>query len=234
MDYRISGLSLILFLETNEYLKGITTGYGMRVNIQKPSTYPFPADEGMYIPASMETDIALKLVNITRLGGNYGDCNDGVEFRKLYNTTYTRRACQSFCQMSTVFKDCSCFDVYWEEFAFSENKNLKPCRSKTEITCLLDIERKYYAGNLTCSCVNPCSEASYRKVSSQRQWPSNEYARVLLEWVCDRDIKTCEILRNDLDKLWAVNNNFLKLNIYFEDLNFENITETAEIEVSLT
>jgi len=28
-------------------------------------------------------------------------------------------------------------------------------------------------------------------------------------------------------------NNFLKLNIYYEDLNFENITETPEIEVSV-
>lgn len=226
-----TGLSLTLFLETDEYLKGITTGYGARISIQKPNTYPFPADRGLFIPASMETDIGLKLVNITRLGGNYGTCEKGDDFMRLYNISYTRRACQAFCQITTVIKNCSCFDDYWEEFAFNRDKTLRPCRSETEVKCLLRVEQLYYDGKLTCTCNNPCSEVSYIRAISQRQWPTNEYARVLLEWVCDRDFETCENLRRDLDELWTINNNFLKLNIYYEDLNFENITETAEIEL---
>ncbi|XP_060602636.1 degenerin mec-10-like [Ruditapes philippinarum] len=179
----------------------------------------------------MESDIALKLINITRLGGNYGKCNDGVEFRALYNMSYTRRACQSFCQMSTVIKTCSCYDDYWEEFAFSNNPKLKPCRTNDENKCLARVLSQYYEGNLTCTCDNPCSEFSYTREMSQRQWPSNEYARVLLEWVCDNDIGNCRTLRDELNDLWAVNNNFLKLNIYYKDLNFEKITEEPQIEI---
>lgn len=52
----------MLFLEVNEYLKGLTTGYGARVHVHEPGTYPYPAEEGLYIPASMETDIGLRMV----------------------------------------------------------------------------------------------------------------------------------------------------------------------------
>lgn len=57
------GLTVILFLEIDEYLKGLTTGYGARVQFQKRDTYPFPKAEGVFISGAMETDIGLKYVS---------------------------------------------------------------------------------------------------------------------------------------------------------------------------
>jgi len=42
----------------------MSTGYGTRIQIHQPGTFPFPAQEGIFIPAAMETDIGLKLVFI--------------------------------------------------------------------------------------------------------------------------------------------------------------------------
>jgi len=58
----LSGLSIGLFLESTEYLKGITAGYGVRVQIHEPMSYPFPSDEGFLLAASMETSIGIKMV----------------------------------------------------------------------------------------------------------------------------------------------------------------------------
>ncbi|XP_052233187.1 amiloride-sensitive sodium channel subunit alpha-like [Dreissena polymorpha] len=85
------GLSLVLYLEAGEYLKGFTTGHGIRVQVQKRGEISFPEDEGLYTAPSFETDIALKLNSISRLGGKYGNCNDGKEFSKLYGREYSRR-----------------------------------------------------------------------------------------------------------------------------------------------
>ena len=56
------GLKLVLYMEVMEYLEGITTGYGARIQVHEPGTYPYPVHEGMHVPASMETSIGLKLV----------------------------------------------------------------------------------------------------------------------------------------------------------------------------
>ena len=67
---------MALFLEADEYLAGITSGYGLRVQIQEPNQRPFPAQEGLYVPSSFETDIGLKMV-----------C--GLERRRSFTTTTT-------------------------------------------------------------------------------------------------------------------------------------------------
>jgi hypothetical protein len=52
----------VLYLEVADYLKGLTTGHGAKIQIQEQRTYPFPTEEGLFIPASMETNIGLKMV----------------------------------------------------------------------------------------------------------------------------------------------------------------------------
>ena len=58
------GLSMVLYMENEEYLTGISHGYGARVQIHDRNTYPFPADEGLFVPSSFETHIGLKQVKM--------------------------------------------------------------------------------------------------------------------------------------------------------------------------
>lgn len=59
-----TGLSLTVFLESDEYLRGMTTGTGIHVVIHPHHTMPFPQENGLAIMAGTETNIALKLVGL--------------------------------------------------------------------------------------------------------------------------------------------------------------------------
>ncbi|XP_052254566.1 degenerin mec-10-like [Dreissena polymorpha] len=224
------GLKLVLYMEVMEYLEGITTGYGARIQVHEPGTYPYPVHEGMHVPASMETSIGLKLITVERLNGTYGDCEWGADFQAKYGVRYTRRACYSACVLEDIVSTCGCHSDDAEYYAQRLNDSLRRCRSLNETTCQAGVERRYETMASRCECPNPCNETVYDKSVSQRQWPTDDYAKVLLEGVCNMDKEKCKNLRTKLADQRALSNNFLRLNIYFEDLNFEMIKEYPEIE----
>ncbi|KAI8786498.1 amiloride-sensitive sodium channel subunit beta, partial [Biomphalaria glabrata] len=53
-------LELVLFLELDEYLPGITGGKGAQIVIHPQGSYPFVEEEGIPIAAGSQTIISLK------------------------------------------------------------------------------------------------------------------------------------------------------------------------------
>lgn len=51
-------------MENDEYLKGLSQGYGMRLQIHDQDTFPLPDEEGIFASSSYETHVGLRLVNI--------------------------------------------------------------------------------------------------------------------------------------------------------------------------
>ncbi|KAH3699077.1 hypothetical protein DPMN_074031 [Dreissena polymorpha] len=224
------GLKLVLFMESMEYLEGITCGYGARIQVHEPGTYPHPVHEGMHVPAAMATSIGLKLVAFERLNGPYGDCDLGADFQARYGVRYTRRSCYSACVLEDIVGTCGCHSDDAEYFAQRLNDSLIRCRTLNETTCQVGVKRRYETMESRCKCPNPCKEVVYDKSVSQRQWPTDNYAKVLLEGVCNMDKEECKNLRTKLADQRGLSNNFLRLDIYYEDLNFEMIKEYPEIE----
>lgn len=226
------GLSIQLFLENSEYLGGIAHGYGVRLDLKQRDSYPFPADEGIYVPSGMETDIGLRMLRIKRLGGNYGQCADRRDFKERYKFSYTRRTCQAVCETINAINNCGCYSAEFDGLAQGLfNKTLSICSTQEQEKCLFGIQQKIHYGGLDCKCENPCKEITYIKTVSQRQWPTRAYTSVPLEWVCSRDPENCLKLEEDLKENRDINFNFMKLNIYYEDLNFEDLTEVPQIEI---
>ena len=56
------GLTLVLYMELEEYLTGISQGYGLRLVVHEPKSFPFPADRGIYISPASEWHIGMKMV----------------------------------------------------------------------------------------------------------------------------------------------------------------------------
>ena len=52
-------------MESMEYIPGVSNGYGARLTVSEPGTYPYPSDEGLDISSSMETSIGLKMVMLS-------------------------------------------------------------------------------------------------------------------------------------------------------------------------
>ena len=57
-------MELLFFLDTAEYIRGITPDDGLQVTIHPPNTMPFPADEGLAVAAGTFTMLSLKLVRV--------------------------------------------------------------------------------------------------------------------------------------------------------------------------
>ncbi|XP_060077030.1 amiloride-sensitive sodium channel subunit alpha-like [Ylistrum balloti] len=176
-----AGLSLTLYLETHEYLPGVTDGYGLRVTLHAPNTVPFPEETGFFIPGGQESSIALKQTKITRIGRPYGNCAKDDEFKALYNKSYNRQSCLFLCKTTQTLQRCGCFDPMHAEILFSAKSSKKECSSQEEIKCMIKTTIQLTKKTISCECPDPCSR------------------------------------------------NFLKLSVYYEELNFQSIQEQPDI-----
>ncbi|KAL3869177.1 hypothetical protein ACJMK2_041888 [Sinanodonta woodiana] len=227
-----AGLSLILYMENSEFLTGINQGNGARLVIHESQTIPSPYNEGIHVASAEETSVAIRKVSITRLGTPYGDCDDGVSFMTTYGINYTRQSCQLMCQATKILETCSCYDDDGEELIRKSPASLKskPCRSGPEIRCKDKLKSQFEGKEQVCSCYNPCYETQYSRTTGSRQWPTDEYASILLEGLCEKDNTTCQSFKTKYTDQRTQSQNFLRLNIYYADLNFEYIEETPQIE----
>ncbi|OWF34802.1 degenerin deg-1-like [Mizuhopecten yessoensis] len=227
------GLSVILYMQNEEYIHGITQGYGARITVHQKDTIPFPADNGFYASTSFETSIGLKLVDITRQPTPYGKCNLGADFKAMYNQTYNRQSCLVICEQNAILSACSCFSEDKDElFVIANLLDNRPCRTVEEKTCQATVEEEYAQKAISCSCDEPCGEQVFVKSISSRQWPSEDYAVALEQSICEKPRLAAECAKlKTLDKR-QLSLNFLKLDIFYESLNYEVVEETPEIETA--
>ncbi|KAH9491440.1 hypothetical protein Btru_032187 [Bulinus truncatus] len=227
------GLELTFYLETEEYIPGISNGKGMQIVIHEQGTIPFPKDEGLAVSAGFQTFIGLRMIEVSRLGEPYSPCTSTDNFVSTYNKTYTRNTCQKICQETKVREACKCYDHSELELydVMKNPKGLPPCRNTSELMCLSKEEFEFDATESSCNCNNPCREKIYEKTLAARQWPSKSHADLLIQAICQKiPNDLCKILKNknDSDKL----EDFIKVNIYFEDLNYEELSEKADYELT--
>ncbi|GFN85511.1 amiloride-sensitive sodium channel subunit gamma [Plakobranchus ocellatus] len=158
-----NGLSLIIFLDNSEYLKGLTSGTGGHIVIHKSNTFAFPDTDGLALAAGMEVNIALRMTRISRLGRPYGDCEDGYDFHSSFQHIYSRRTCQHFCEHSLIATTCGCYDneneetqLIMQKLTSEINKTHRPCDTVKDFQCMAEVERKYLTREMDCGCKNPC------------------------------------------------------------------------------
>ncbi|RUS89425.1 hypothetical protein EGW08_002798, partial [Elysia chlorotica] len=114
-------------------------------------------------------------------------CESGYEFVSKYNQVYTRRTCQHFCEHSLIAARCGCYDNEDEEvhrlmlLSPRVTHADRPCRSQKDFKCMLETERKYLTREIDCDCKNPCHDITYTKTISSRQWPTDDFAEVLIQ-----------------------------------------------------
>ncbi|XP_033756107.1 FMRFamide-activated amiloride-sensitive sodium channel-like [Pecten maximus] len=242
----LNGLWLTLNLEILEYITSFVTGYGIKLLIHQPGTVVFPTLEGIVLSPGHETSIALRMVNVKRLGPPYGECSKGEAFQKTFGIHYTIPACIKLCKHHWVIKKCGCVPKLDIEVAEDEDKHdesyylyddgVRDCDAKDrdDTRCQLTVESLYLKGSLDCSCGSPCEEIVYEKTISGRPWPNDIYLKyVLMKNMCQN--KTLPYLKefcsnflnnSDATNISASRNNFLRTVIYYEDINYEVITES--------
>ncbi|KAL8582114.1 hypothetical protein ACOMHN_004034 [Nucella lapillus] len=226
------GLELLFYLDVEEYIRGITADDGLQVSVHSPNSVPFPRDDGVAVSAGYHTKLSLTLIHIERQGQPYGDCSESSEYLEKYQISYSRQLCFRLCQQGEIHKSCNCRDETADDvnIVLNHTVHYKPCRNKKEVACMLRALWRYQSGAVTCNCYNPCTESKYEKSMSSRPWPNQEYAKhILVKTACRRiTAEKCQLLKTkDAHQL---SREFVKLNIFYEDLNYENITEEPDYE----
>ncbi|GFN77780.1 amiloride-sensitive sodium channel subunit gamma [Plakobranchus ocellatus] len=179
------GLVLKLFLESDEYVRGIASSRGIQVIVHDQGTLPFPDEEGIAVKSGSETRIGLRRLQISRLGKPFGECTPIEEFKKQYGVKYTRTACQNFCRQERTTRTCGCYDIEAQEtnMILKLSRNWTACKTAEEIQCALRLALQLEADQSVCGCHSPCKHE------------------------------------------------FLKLVVYYEDLNYEELEESAAYQI---
>ncbi|XP_060606460.1 degenerin mec-10-like [Ruditapes philippinarum] len=229
-----NSLYIVFNIETAEYLHDITSAYGVRMVLHERGTFPLPEDEGLTLSSQFETHIGLRLTRVVRLGGKFGDCTDGHEFKMKYKIEYTVPICYTICETEYLQSMCNCRSVSSLNLVGSET--LRFCDYDEDEGCVEKVIDNIHDGKLKCDCPARCKENVFSTTFSSRQWPHKKYLKsVILEEICNRNTNITsskqysEMCNNliavtdeDLDQIAP---NFLAVYIYFEDLNYETISE---------
>ncbi|XP_059164385.1 FMRFamide-activated amiloride-sensitive sodium channel-like [Physella acuta] len=216
------GLELVLHLETEEYVPYFTTNNGIRVVVHEPNSLPFPDENGLSVMPGTNTFIGIKQVNVTRLPTKYDNCSND-DYNQIYNFAYTLYTCQSICEYNRIRDECNCSSNANREIQnVLKTDNDTHCRNnKTDCVRTKHFERD----TSQCDCKNPCKETLYQEVISSTKWPTAEYATVFSIPICHVKNLTCGFAGEKLIQ------EFVKLNIFYQDLNHQVIVEKADYEI---
>ncbi|XP_077980560.1 uncharacterized protein LOC144435805 [Glandiceps talaboti] len=217
------GLHLTLFIEQPEYVGLFSQESGVRVSVSPQDVMPFPEDIGITVSPGQATSIGLRKNDISRQGGNYGNCTSGDEYY-IVNTEfkYSVNLCVKECLQKNLIERCSCVtDILLDEDKCSYVNT-------TQQRCRQIVQGLFEDYELNCTCKNPCEETSYSTMVSSSIWPSERYESHLYGVLSEKSIKAAITLQ-DVD---ASRLNLVRLKVFFEELNFQSIVQTPKYNMA--
>ena len=217
------GLSLILFVNQSDTAPfcGFDEGSGIKLVIQSYNTFPFPLENGILVRPGAYTRIMLQKEVYKRLPSPYpSKCVK--EGSGIYPGSYTPRSCKRSCFVQYAKKACGGTDAFVEYFT---GEKRDPPLNLTELNCFYNkqIEAAWPMNAKKCDCPVQCLEEIFLPMVSQSLWPSPAdlpyYKKIFASALGLNYTKMTD------DYVYS---NFLKINIFFSELAFEQVTEMPE------
>uniref|UniRef100_UPI00398F19C6 amiloride-sensitive sodium channel subunit gamma-like n=1 Tax=Pristiophorus japonicus TaxID=55135 RepID=UPI00398F19C6 len=220
------GLKVVLDISQEDYNPFLSIAAGARLMLHQQNTYPFLQDLGLYARAGTETSIGIFVDEIVRLGRSYSHCTfDGsdVDVKTLYNTTYTMQTCLRSCLQDHMVKYCGCGyhnDLLPEGAHYCNNKD-----HPNWGYCYYHLKEQIESENSDCleSCKQPCNETQYRLTISMADWPSESSE----DWI----YHVLSYERDSASSVTVNRSSILKLNLYFQEINYRMIQEEPALTI---
>ncbi|PFX34951.1 Amiloride-sensitive sodium channel subunit beta [Stylophora pistillata] len=135
-----------------------------------------------------------------------------------------RKACRKSCLAYNQLKRCRCMQY---QFPGSSNYGICNVIDKPTLKCLSGVQKMFKENKLNCttSCPPPCREEGYKMSSSFALWPSEKYEPIYEEALQ----KEHKILFTKIGS--SHRKNVCKLQVFYEELNLEMITEQRSYEI---
>ncbi|XP_054857738.1 amiloride-sensitive sodium channel subunit delta [Eublepharis macularius] len=223
------GLSLILKVEQKNHIPMLSTKAGAKVMIHNHNQSPFLEHEGFDIRPGIQSTVGMKQVDVTRLGGNYGDCTtDGkdVNVTSIYNSSYTLQACLHSCFQQLMIEKCGCGYYYYPlprktpkaEYC---NYNKYPAWGH----CFYRQYDEFASHQHNCfqKCRKPCRETWYRLSAGYAKWPSTKSEKWIHKVLKMQYNYSTTTERKDI----------AKVNIFYEHLDSYSLDETPGYDATL-
>ena len=247
------GLKLTLFLDTDEYMGLLAPTAAVRAVIHDARTRPLVRSQSFAVGAGEATYISLRMNVIERQGGKYSNCADkwpnflklNSEFAKKW-PQYDEDTCLYFCVINTMATRCNCTDSYEHGFSEDEHINLVSewhcdLRYESDSRCRRSVYDDFRDNLLKCDCPHECETIDFAQRQSSGPWPTKAYAPYfasrMLESKSKRVIKYMKkmLAENVVDEETLqrhFRNNFARLEVFYEALNFQKISESSSYDVT--
>ncbi|XP_030833004.1 amiloride-sensitive sodium channel subunit beta isoform X4 [Strongylocentrotus purpuratus] len=216
------GLQLTLMVEQPEYIGILSPNSGVKVAIKDPRIYAFPEDDGIEAAPGFATSIGLTKTSISRLPEPYGNCirkHDSFYAPEKYD--FSQRSCLKLCLQETLNETCSCITDVLIDGTMCEVIN------REQGNCRNSVFKDFLKNKLNCDCSNACSETVFKPRIAISRWPTARYEAHLYDSLASINKKAARILTNVAQS----RNNLVRLSVFYEELNFENVVETPLITV---
>uniref|UniRef100_A0A0K0CZQ5 Amiloride-sensitive sodium channel n=1 Tax=Angiostrongylus cantonensis TaxID=6313 RepID=A0A0K0CZQ5_ANGCA len=153
----------------------------------------------------------------------YGSCSDTFRpERYIYDEHYSPEGCHRNCFQLKVLDECGCGDPRFP--LPPDEKRYCSAKSVTDRHCLSNLTSLsggYHHVHLECECRQPCTENVFETAYSAAAWPS-------VNFKIGVDCPAVLNIFNDTEactEYYRVNTAYIE--IYYEQLNFETLRETA-------
>ncbi|KAI0240232.1 Amiloride-sensitive sodium channel subunit alpha [Lamellibrachia satsuma] len=245
-----------MYIEQDEYSAALSDAAGVRLIVHNQTEMPFPEDTGFSITPGHKTSVALSKVDVTQAPPPHGKCvNVDTTQNKQVNgflgeiptIGYSDAACYKTCYQIHLMKDCGCFDARYPTgpnitaYAHIANiSNMLPCKSASmsaqkEGACEENILKQYVEGKLGCKEICPveCFKTQYSYTISQSEWPSTVKEDAVMEQLMDKSEYLWDLLANETDtwRKMYLRSNALKVDIYFKELDYQQIATSPSYEI---
>ncbi|CAH3139000.1 unnamed protein product [Pocillopora meandrina] len=230
------GLNLELNIEQDEYIGAFTEEAGVRIDISNQGEMSFPREKGLSAAPGFATSIGIRKVEIHRKDPftkkrcqNSSSLSDANLYKHNFQVNYSATACKESCLAYNQRKECKCMEY---RFPLPNDKTpVCDILNKTVVDCLSKVQKAFKRNELNCtlSCPPPCRESIFQLTSSFSAWPSSGYKPFYIDKLNSQDKSHNLDINSNSSNLRS---NVLKLNIFYEELNYETITEERSYELA--
>ncbi|RDD42240.1 Acid-sensing ion channel 1 [Trichoplax sp. H2] len=218
------GLELLINIQEYEYTGSWHSDrpdIGIKFVIHERHYPPDVTSQGKAVGPGSHAYASVKYKTISNLPSPYGHCGS----KKLaFYKKYTYAGCQISCKTEYVQKKCGC------RAPDMPGQNVIPvCSPQKMIECVSpNLEKLRTINDKVCICPIPCHIVHFDTTISYAKIPNPQMAKDLTEKINKTafQIETHGLVDPDIDPTLYISQNYILLNVFFDDLYYEKTVST--------
>ncbi|XP_067036372.1 acid-sensing ion channel 2-like [Acropora muricata] len=233
LEGQTGGLKLQLNVERESYLLDPSNPYvGLTVLVHDQKSFPLMEHFGFAVHPGVRTLVAVKRKKFHNLPSPFSTkCIKDRSLQMLVNTSfsYSKPACIIGCISKFIVENCKCRPIEYKD------RSVPLCGPMDTILCLFPKYNEFVVSKekADCeeSCTQPCEQTEYETTLSYAGLQRD----VFIKWL-NSSQDTTGMYENFpkmtySEKKEYIDENIISLDVYFQDLNYDEIVQVPKFEI---